>query len=146
MGQLNAPPNNPPLPPVSPLMEFEFPFIQKVKETPFLKSAVYSYDPSIYVEKMDIKLSTILTPRLNTKGHFPETEVFKLIKGVITALAFLELRGIRYGDLTVETIYYDKALKGFKLIHPHLIQETAYQLVKGGKRFSMLSPEQLLHM
>lgn len=96
------------------------------------------------MENVGIKLSTILNPRINTKGHFPEPEIVKLIKGVIEALAFLESRSIRYGDLTVDTIYYDKVFKGFKLLHPHLIPETSYQITKAGKRFSLLSPEYLL--
>lgn len=109
-----------------------------------MKGLLYSYEPSIYVESVGIKLSTILNPRLNTKGHFPEPEVIKLIKGVIEALAFLESRSIKYGDITVDNIYYDKVLKGFKLIHPHLVPETSYHITKAGKRFSLLSPEYLL--
>lgn len=140
MGQLNAAPSNPALPAIPAKMEFEFPYIQRVKETPFMRGLLYSYEPSIYVESVGIRLSAILNPRLNTKGHFPEPEVVKLIKGVIEALAFLESRAIRYGDVTVDSIYYDKALKGFKLMHPHLVPETSYQMTRSGKRFSLLSP------
>lgn len=71
MGQLQPAPPHKPLPPLPFNLEFEHPNIQKMKETPFLRSTVYTHQPSIYHEKPDIYLATLVGPRMNTKGLFP---------------------------------------------------------------------------
>jgi serine/threonine protein kinase len=81
---------------------------------------------------------------MGTKGLFPENEVIKLMRNIVDALAFLESRGIRYGDVHDVNIYYDKLSKVFKLLNPHNIQATGYDLTHRGQRFSFLSPELLL--
>lgn len=48
-----------------------------------------------------------------------------------------------HGDLSLETLYYSKKEKYFKLTHPIFNQESGYLLVKHGKRFTALAPEQL---
>lgn len=89
MGQLQPAPPNRPLPAVPFSHEFEHVNIQKMKEMPFLRSTVYSHEPSIYHEKPDIFLASLVGPRMGTKGLFPETEVLKLIRNLVDALAFL---------------------------------------------------------
>lgn len=72
MGQLQPAPPHKQLPTLPVSHEFEHLNIQKMKETPFLRSTVYSHEPSIYHEKPDIPLGSLLGPRMNTKGLFPE--------------------------------------------------------------------------
>lgn len=66
------------------------------------------------------------------------------MKSLIDGLAYLESKQIRFGDVHSENIYYDKFSKSFKLVNPHTIQQTGYELALSGKRFSFLSPECLL--
>lgn len=66
------------------------------------------------------------------------------MKALVDALAFLEARQIRFGDVHEDNIYYDRHSKLFKFLNPHNIQITGYDLTRTGQRFSFLSPELLL--
>jgi len=66
------------------------------------------------------------------------------MRNLVDALAFLESRSIRFGDVHDENIYYDRNFKLFRFLNPHNIQLTGYELTHRGMRFSFLSPELLL--
>ena len=67
------------------------------------------------------------------------------MENIVTGLAELEGQGLQaHGDISFESIYYDKRKKLFKITHPAFNQLSGYEHSKLGRRFSFLSPEQLL--
>jgi hypothetical protein len=70
--------------------------------------------------------------------------VEKLMGSTLGALVELEDSGMTgHGDISLESIYYSKRERGFKVAHPVFSPESGYQLARNGKRFSALAPEQL---
>ena len=68
-----------------------------------------------------------------------------MMESVVTGLAELEEQGFEaHGDISFESIYYDKRKKLFKITHPAFNQCSGYEHSKLRQRFSFLSPEQLL--
>lgn len=87
----------------------------------------------------------LLAPRVATHQLFPPAEVVKIARNVIGGLGELHERGFQaHGDLSNDTIYYDKRTKNFMITHPVFSPESAYTLSSQNRRFSLLSPEQLL--
>lgn len=48
------------------------------------------------------------------------------MRNIVDALAFLESRSIRFGDVHDENIYYDRNSKMFKVLNPHNLHQTGY--------------------
>jgi hypothetical protein len=147
MGNYGAIPKHPLLPFNPRKDEFESSFVQRLKETPFTNSEVYSLDPPIFADPIDIRMSELLRPRIPTRQFFPPTEILKIIANVVGGLRDLAERGYPgHGDLSLDTIYYDKRGKSFRVTHPLFSGESGYKQMKTAKRFSSLSPEQLLSL
>jgi serine/threonine protein kinase len=60
-------------------------------------------------------LEQIFAERLGSNKLFPEEDLSALLKGVLSALAFLQENGITHGDIHPSTIYFDHNSGSFKL-------------------------------
>lgn len=68
---------------------------------------------------MGITMRELLQPRASTHQLFPPTEVIKIAENITNGLAELqEHEFVSHGDLSHDTIYYDKRTKNFKIRHP----------------------------
>jgi hypothetical protein len=45
-----------------------------------------------------------------------------------------------HGDISLDSLYYSKKEKYFKIVHPIFNESSGYLLVKHGKRFTALAP------
>jgi hypothetical protein len=137
--QLNTPPLH-----LLPAHQFESRFLQRVRDTPFIDAELYSSDPLVFIDPPGPSLAQLVRPRLGTKQLFPLEEIEKMMGSVLGALVELEENGLDgHGDISLESIYYSKREKGFRVAHPVFSEESGYLLAKHGKRFSALAPEQL---
>jgi serine/threonine protein kinase len=96
------------------------------------------------LEAADATLAELLYSRYNTTKLFTEEDIFKLAESVLYTLSFLQSKKVSYVDLCQENIYYDAQTSSFKLLPIELIKDSAYELAKSGKRFSLLAPELVL--
>ena len=63
---------------------------------------------------------------------------------VLGGLKDLDEAGFKgHGDVCLATVYYSPKDRSFRLVHPIFSESSGYLLTKHGKRFSILSPEQL---
>jgi hypothetical protein len=120
---------------------FESQCLQRVRDTPFIDAEVYSSEPLVFIDPPGPSLAQLVRPRLGTKQLFPIEEIEKLLVSTVGALAELEENGlVGHGDISLESIYYSKKERGFKVSHPVFSPESGYSLARNGKRFSALAP------
>jgi serine/threonine protein kinase len=98
--------------------------------------------PPLYLEANMPSLSGIMRTKFLAKQSFSEAEVLNLMEGVIYGLAYLESRGLHFGDVHPSNIFYDQLRNVYKLGSP-FFTESGLKQVKEGKRMSFLSPEQI---
>ena len=90
-------------------------------------------------------LSQMISERLPNK-HFTESDMFALVKGLISALNFLHQANTTHGGIDCSTIYFEEVSGCFKLANHSMlfgINSGLNVSVSGGKK-SFLAPEQLL--
>lgn len=71
MGNYSNVPKRPPLPFHPKKHEFETLFVQRVKETPFSRADIYSVNPPIFMDPIDIPIGKLVQPRVDTHQFFP---------------------------------------------------------------------------
>lgn len=84
--------------------------------------------------------------RVQSNMLLPIEEVESIIRNVVTGLSELQQKGYEaHGDINMNTVYYCKKEKFFKIVHP-LFCESGFLLALQETRFTALSPEQLSQM
>lgn len=122
------------------MQRYEHEGILKLRDIPFRNSIQISHQPSLFLETSDATLGELLQSRYNTTKLFTEDDIVKLVESILYTLSFLQSKQVSYTDLCQDNIYYDAQTASFKLLPIELIKDSAYELAKSGKRFSLLAP------
>ncbi|CAD8203242.1 unnamed protein product [Paramecium octaurelia] len=99
-----------------------------------------------YFEICPITLASLLSERYGTKQYFPEEDLQALLLGIVSALSFLQEKGISHGDICTQEIFFDSNSSSFKVLDSNLIngRANAIQEFINGK-LKYLAPEILIH-
>ncbi|CAK59549.1 unnamed protein product (macronuclear) [Paramecium tetraurelia] len=107
-----------------------------------------------YFEICPITLASLLSERYGTKQYFPEEDLQALLLGIVSALSFLQEKGISHGgidsclqqDICTQEIFFDSNSSSFKVLDSNLINGRAYaiqEFINGKLKY--LAPEIIIH-
>ncbi|CAD8090994.1 unnamed protein product [Paramecium primaurelia] len=95
-----------------------------------------------YFEICPITLASLLSERYGTKQYFPEEDLQALLLGIVSALSFLQEKGISHGDICTQEIFFDSNSSSFKILDSNLINGRGYaiqEFISGKLKY--LAPE-----
>ena len=90
-------------------------------------------------------LASLIANRI-PDNYFTESEILALVRGISSALAYLQENGICHGDITPESIFWDPTDSCYKILDNELVQgsNSGLQAFRSRKRAAYLSPQFIL--
>lgn len=96
---------------------------------------------TIYFEYSSINLSYLISQRRPNK-LFIETDILALLRGISSALAYLQMNNVSHGNIHTSRIFFDETIGVFKIYDEELLVGENHNFIeaKGGRRV-FLPPE-----